>query len=166
VSQEFQGSDTIVGNRAKLSLHRIPILLLLRHCDHNMGAASVIAYLLGAAAISVGMLPFISPSKAEEVFGIPPASSPSDPSQHPITLQSTSPFLVAKGARDITLGLCYVAFAYQKDFRALRTLMVAHGFTGAVDSILVWRLGRSDKALGHGLGTLCMGIVLILGKMD
>ena len=116
-----------------------------------MAVARNSAYFFGTAAISVGLLALISPNRAANIFGAPLST--------PAQTDSTT-HLAAKGVRDITLGICYFVFGYRSDIGALRTLMLAHVVTGAVDSILVWKNGATGKALGHGVGTLGLGFML------
>jgi hypothetical protein len=72
-------------------------------------------------------------------------------------------FLAAKGARDITLGICYFALGYQREFSAVRVLMMAHAVTGIVDAMAVHRYGLEKKAWGHGIGTAGLVVFLVSG---
>lgn len=125
-----------------------------------MAIATNSAYFMGMASLSVGLLALISPFKAAEVFGVAIAS-PSTPSSTPPP--STLAFLAAKGARDITLGICYFALGYRRELGALRVLMMAHAVTGAVDAVAVYRYGLEKKAWGHGIGTAGLVVFLVSG---
>ena len=111
-----------------------------------------IGYFQGAAALSVGVFALISPRQAANFFGVPlPAATP---------LEST-PYVTAKGARDVTLGICYILFSYRSGFPALRTLMTAHIFTGIVDSVLIWKHGPRRKAVTHAAAVLGWALAML-----
>jgi hypothetical protein len=125
-----------------------------------MNIAPSSAYFMGFASLSVGLLALITPSTAADVFGVSLASQSPSPS----TSQSAAlAFLVAKGARDITLGISYFALGYRKQFGAVRVLMMAHAMTGAVDALVVGMYGVRRKAWGHAVGTAALVVFLASG---
>jgi hypothetical protein len=126
-----------------------------------MAIASNSAYFMGTASATVGLLSFLAPQQAADVFGVPfgPSTSSSSPTLSPSN-SATIAFLAAKGARDLTLGITYFVLGYQGNSSAVGVLMFAHALTGAVDAGLVSKFGIAKKAWGHGIGTL--GIVLWL----
>lgn len=96
----------------------------------------------------------LSPIQAQVAFGVHATSS------------APNAYLAAKGARDITLGICYFAFGYQRNLRALRTLVMAHVVTGAVDTAIVYLYGIKEKVWGHAIGTLGLVVLVAGGFID
>jgi hypothetical protein len=125
-----------------------------------MAIATNSVYFMGVASLSIGLLALISPFKAAEVFGVALISPSSSSSTSP---PSTLAFLAAKGGRDISLGICYFALGYQREFSAVRVLMMAHAVTGVVDAVAVYRYGLETKAWGHGIGTAGLVLFLVSG---
>jgi uncharacterized membrane protein HdeD (DUF308 family) len=134
-----------------------------------MDYAACGAYFMGIASISLGLLALISPSIAADLFGVRLASTPAPPSSSSPSSPHTTPssaFLAAKGARDITLGLCYLALGYEAEFRIVRILMLAHTVTGAIDGLVVWRQrgeSKEKKAWTYGIGTAGLMLALTVG---
>jgi uncharacterized membrane protein HdeD (DUF308 family) len=123
------------------------------------------AYLMGSASILHGLLAIFLPSFAANLFGISLPVSSSSSSLHN---SQVSAFLAAKGGRDITIGILYLVFGYEAEFRMMRILMLAHMVTGAVDAVVAWNSG-AEKGEGEkrqwsfGLGTIGLVVALAVG---
>jgi hypothetical protein len=124
------------------------------------------AYLMGIACISFGLLALISPSTAAELFGVElhrssvsdSASTPSSPHS-----ESSSAVIAGRGARDITIGLCYLTFGFLAEFRAIRVVTLAHMIAAVVDVFVTWRYSvqsKEKKTWIYGVGTA--GLVVAL----
>jgi uncharacterized membrane protein HdeD (DUF308 family) len=123
------------------------------------------AYLVGSASIVLGLLAIFLPSFAANLFGI---SLPASPSSSSLQNSQLLAFLAAKGARDITIGILYLVFGYEAEFRMMRILMLEHMITGVVDAVVAW---NSDAGKGEeekrqwsfGLGTVGLVVALAVG---
>jgi len=126
------------------------------------------AYFMGIASISFGLLALISPSTAAYLFGVglhtSNASTSSSP-QSSLYTGAPSAFVAGKGARDITIGLCYLAFGYHADFRSIRVVTLAHAVAAAIDVLVAWRHSsesKEKKTWMYGIGTAGSVIALTL----
>jgi uncharacterized membrane protein HdeD (DUF308 family) len=117
------------------------------------------AYLMGTASIILGLFAIFSPTTGANLFGI--SLPPSPPQTSP-----ASAFLAAKGARDITIGILYLVFGYEAEFRMVRILMLAHIVTGAVDAVVAWNNGGEKgekRQWTFGIGTVGLVVALAVG---
>ncbi|KAJ9149304.1 hypothetical protein NKR23_g4242 [Pleurostoma richardsiae] len=123
------------------------------------------AYLFGTAFLGVGLQAFANPTAAYELFGAPLASSSPD-TVHPAAAGSgaaLSPFLYAKAARDVSIGLAYLLLQRFGTPRAVTALSAAVAVTGFVDGWAVWKSGGGGaeaeeqqakrKAWSHWIGS-------------
>lgn len=115
---------------------------------------------MGRASAAVGLLSFFAPQQAVDVFGVPfdPSSSSFSPTLSP---SATIAFLTAKSARDLTLGITYFVLGYQGNSGAVRVLIFAHAFTGAIDAGLVSKFGFAKEGGAHGIGAIGMVLSLL-----
>lgn len=124
------------------------------------------AYFIGIASISFGLLALISPSTAANLFGVELHTSYASASSSPQSSPYTGPpsaFVAGKGARDITIGLCYLAFGYQAESRSVRVVTLAHAVTAAIDVLVAWRhscKSKDKRTWMYGVGTA--GLVIAL----
>ncbi|KIM99184.1 hypothetical protein OIDMADRAFT_19995 [Oidiodendron maius Zn] len=122
------------------------------------------AYFMGISSIFLGLLALISPSTAADLFGVRLPSSSSSPSSPHST--SATAFLAAKGARDITLGICYLALGYEQELRIVRIMMLAHMVTGVIDALVVWAQrgeSKEKRVWTYGIGTAGLLVALMVG---
>ena len=121
------------------------------------------AYLIGSASIFMGLLAIFAPPKAANLFGIalpPPAPGSSSKTS------TSSAFLAAKGARDITLGVLYLVFGYEEESRFVGMLTLAYAFTAAVDAVVAWNHcgeNKENKPWSYGMGTAGLLLALAFG---
>lgn len=122
------------------------------------------ACFMGITSISFGLLALISPSTAADLFGVELHTSYASASSPQSSLYSgPSAIFAGKGARDITIGLCYLAFGFQAEFRSVRVVTLAHAVTAAIDALIAWRHSgesKEKKTWMYGLGTA--GLVIAL----
>lgn len=114
----------------------------------NIAKSTVI--LLGLTASSFGVTFLLSPLQAAESFGLP---------QTKAQKQDTT-FLRVLGGRNLAIGLMGITLAYQRDFKAVGSMLVCLIIPGALDSVIVWKRGVRAAAWGHIAGTT---LFLILG---
>jgi len=126
------------------SLPSLPVLAI----------AQTTAILLGLTASSFGLTFLLAPITAAASFGVP-IPEPLPQSQDPLTT-----FLLVLGGRNLAIGLTGLALAYQRDFKAIGTLLLCLVIPGTLDSVLVWRRGVRSAAWGHIGGTV---VFVVLG---
>jgi hypothetical protein len=114
----------------------------------NIAKSTVI--LLGLTASSFGVTFLLSPLYAAESFGLP---------QTKAQKQDTA-FLRVLGGRNLAIGLMGLALAYQRDFKAVGSILLCLVIPGTLDSVIIWRQGVRRAAWGHIFGTI---LFLILG---
>lgn len=122
------------------------------------------AYLFGIAFIGVGLQSFIHPVAAYDLFGIPVASSSPDKA-HPAASGAVSPFVYAKAARDISVGLAYFTLQSSSNALAVTAFSAAITVTGFLDGWIVWRRGGDalrKKAWNHWIGSTAMLLWIVL----
>ncbi|KAH7398022.1 hypothetical protein BKA64DRAFT_643137 [Cadophora sp. MPI-SDFR-AT-0126] len=124
------------------------------------------SYILGTLFTLSGIISFISPSTEYKTFGFPiPSSSPSpsstisnssSPPSHP----QISPYVYAKGIRDLTYGLTFFIFQLQGQDSVITAFTGIVCIAGFVDGVLVWTFGGGwkGKAVEH------WGAVAVLGS--
>src|ERR1700712_4998910 len=97
------------------------------------------AILLGLAASSFGVTFILSPLVAAESFGLPQTK----------TQRQDTTFLRVLGGRNLAIGLMGLALAYQRDTKALGTILLCLVIPGTLDSVIIWRQGIRSAAWGH-----------------
>jgi len=130
------------------------------------------AYLFGSLFIALGTVAIISPQKDYEIFGlpsppkisnhgndasaIPPTSSPllkkSSGSPDTVGDALVSPYVYAKGIRDVTYGLTYVLLQAQGQEVAITLFSGVVCVAAIGDGLIVWFCGGENlksKAWGH-----------------
>src|SRR5262245_58359453 len=107
-----------------------------------MTTSPVPSYLLGTAFIGIGLSSFLQPLSAHTIFGVPapaptPAPAPgitaSKSPEASTRSPGVSPFVFAKAARDVAIGVLFFAFQLQGDDAAVGTLMVGATAVGVLD---------------------------------
>ena len=106
--------------------------------------------ILGLTASSFGVAFILSPLVAAESFGLP---------QTKAQKQDTT-FLRVLGGRNLAIGLMGLALAYQRDFKAVGSILLCLVIPGTLDAVIIWRRGTRSAAWAHILGTI---VFLVLG---
>lgn len=111
------------------------------------------SYVLGSVFIGFGILGIVSPKKDYEVFGLPlesPSPTPSLSDEKTVSAPgdgTISPYVYAKGLRDLTYGLLYCRLQAQGHDAAITTLTGILCLTALGDGLIVWLCG-GDKLKG------------------
>ncbi|KAK0103277.1 hypothetical protein ONS95_005310 [Cadophora gregata] len=122
------------------------------------------SYILGTLFTLSGIISFISPATEYRTFGLPLTSSnnskPDSSSSASPPSPQISPYVYAKGIRDLTYGFTYFIFQLQGQESAITTFTGIVCIAGFVDGILVWRFvgGWKGKAFEH------WGAIAVLGS--
>ena len=111
-------------------------------------AAKSTSLLLAATGIIVGLRSFTSPLATAESFGLPQSQ----------TSSAFNGFIPAVGGRNVASGLGMFALAYQRNWKAIGTLMCCGVVTAFTDAITCYRYGTREAAQGH-----CVASLLSLG---
>lgn len=106
-----------------------------------------VALLLATTGVTVGLRSFSSPNAAAETFGLP----------RPQFSSADNAFIYAVGGRNVSSGLTIFAFAYQRNWNAIGTVMLCGVVTGLTDAIVCWRHGSRDAAIGHTVTSALFG---------
>ena len=128
-----------------------------------MGSPSPIpSYVIASVFTAFGILPIIAPKTDYEVFGLPLESTSATASLSDKKTVSApgdgavSPYVYAKGVRDLTYGLTYFLLQSQGQDAAITTFSGIVCLTAFADGLIVWLYGGEKlkgKAWGHW-GTL------------
>lgn len=106
--------------------------------------SKLLASLLGAGMVYMGISTFASPETSTAVFGIAQKA--------PI-----NPFIYVFASRETSLGLAILALASLSEWKAVGVLSMAIGFSGLSDLILDAKYGRGMRAfMIHGVPTIVM----------
>ncbi|PVH68755.1 hypothetical protein DL98DRAFT_662032 [Cadophora sp. DSE1049] len=123
------------------------------------------SYVLGTFFALSGIISFLSPTTEYKIFGFPLPTTPVAPSPSASSASTPptpqiSPYVYAKGIRDLTYGLTVFIFQLQGQEPAITTFTCIVCLAGFVDGVLVWRFGGGwqGKAMDH------WGAVTVLGS--
>ena len=133
--------------------------------------SSIPSYLLGTIFTASGIISFVPPSTEYQTFGFPLPTSTSIPIHHlsdtkppssartPPPAPTISPYVYAKGMRDLTYGLTYFIFQLHGQVSAITTFTGIVCIAGFVDGLLVWRFGGGlrGKAKEHFAAVVVLG---------
>lgn len=117
------------------------------------------AYIMGTAMVGLGLFGLNFPVRAYEFFGLPLSpvtAAKAAEKTHPAAQtadRSPSPFLYAKAARDLGIGLTFIALQAQGYDDAVTTFGGVCLVVGLLDGWIVWQHGGElqSKAWGHWL---------------
>ncbi len=134
------------------------------------------AYFFGTTLIATGLMSLARPLAAYEVFGVPPpvpattASTTSTTTTATSTsgsdedaLAAVSPFVYSKAARDLSLGVAFLALQRQGNHAGFLTLSGALVIGGLCDGWVVWTRGGEElkhKAWGHWIPSVGWAVYL------
>ena len=107
-------------------------------------------FALYATLLSVYIL--VSPLPAIQLFGLNPHASAS------LAPSSLVPFITVFGGRNLAIGLAMLVFYWQGMHEAMGTVLICCTVSGAVDTVVMSLWGMEGKALGHGVGSLVLGL--------
>ena len=107
-------------------------------------------FTLYATLLSIYIL--LSPLAAVRLFGL----DPYPPGE--ISPSFLVPFITVFGGRNLAIGLGTLAFYWQGMYRAMGTALICCMVSGTVDTVVMSLWGMEGKALGHGVGSLVLGL--------
>lgn len=115
------------------------------------------AYVFGTIFTGIGALSLFAPETDYAVFGLP--LEPPSPTK-PTSTGSVSPFVYAKGARDLAFGLTYFALQYRGLEEAVTVFSAVLTVVALLDGVVVANYGGPQykgKAWGHWGGLIPFG---------
>jgi len=113
-------------------------------------AASLLAYLFGAALTLNGTRGMVDPSAYSKDFGL--ALNPSH--------------VPSICGRELTLGVITLTLNYLENRQAVGTVMMCAAITGGMDAWTCWKNGNKDAARRHGLAcpvVVAVGVARLMG---
>lgn len=123
------------------------------------------SYAIGTLAVAIGLHALLNPLGEYPRFGLPleragardvSKDSPYDSDKE----GAVSPLVYIKANREISFGLGYLIFQYQRNDDAITALAGICSLAGLTDAIVVWRYGGAlgrKKAWGHALAFVGLG---------
>ncbi|KAL1893545.1 hypothetical protein Sste5346_006375 [Sporothrix stenoceras] len=121
-----------------------------------MSFSPIPAYVFGTIFTGIGVLSFLAPETDYAVFGLPlEGASPASP-----TKGGVSPFVYAKGARDLAFGFTYFALQYRGLEEAVTIFSAVLCTVALMDGAIVSKFGGDQykgKSWGHWGGLLPFG---------
>ena len=120
----------------------------------NIAQGSAVSFSVLLTAIGIGS--FISPDALAEAYGLPETSASQDKTAGPApSRRKTNPWIPIYGSRDLALGLSALTFAYQRNFRAMGTVLLCGVPVGLPMSSLRGSMEQETRPGPMGLERYC-----------